>query len=175
MGVLGVLIGVAEIVIGIIVLFNSGAQPLFIGTGIGYILSGALFIWLCIAASTAFDNEKKINELKAQIKVLKDKEEINDRLFMKLNISQEEIEHLSQTSFSKMQAGHPLVSLAEKLLTTSNITIPIGTSLTFVRIEKTNTDFNNVIVDVVIEGETHRVRYMQCEVISAYLVSKENL
>ena len=175
MGVFGALICIAEIIIGVIVLLNNQGQPVFIGTGIGYILSGLLFIWLCGGASTAFINEKRVKQLKEEVEKLKEQEDVYNALFRKLNISQEEIDRLSQASFSRMQEGHPLISLAEKTLASSNTIIPKGTSLSFVRIEQTESNEKNVIANVIVDGENHLVRYKECDVISAYLLSEDNL
>lgn len=76
MVLLGILVGIFEVIIGIIFLFANvftGNNYLSICMGIGYILSGLLFIWLCVGAQTAFNDSKKYSELSSQIESLKEK------------------------------------------------------------------------------------------------------
>ena len=81
MVVLGVLIGIAEVVLGIIVLANSQHQAILIGTGIGYILSGVLFIWLCAGAQLAHENKAAIDTLKQENENLKKEvESLKDKI-----------------------------------------------------------------------------------------------
>ena len=72
MAVLGILIGIGEIVLGIIILFNSGGEAVLIGTGIGYILSGILFIWLCSGVSLAHQNKEDIESLQQKVEHLEE-------------------------------------------------------------------------------------------------------
>lgn len=66
----GVLIGLFEIVAGIITLIISMGELTLVFSGIIYILSGLLFLWLCYGVQTAYDNQKKVSIMQADIERL---------------------------------------------------------------------------------------------------------
>lgn len=173
MFVLGILIGIFEIIIGVITLVTSNGIPLIIGTGIGYILSGFLFLWLCVGAHTAYNNSRTIDYLSKRIKALEDQKNLYFEMFKRVGLSEEDVKLLSETSFDNMSKGHRLVSLIDRQLKDSSLMIPKGGVVTFERLEEKDGE-TNIIVRVVIGGESHLVRFKPNEVISECLYSKEN-
>ena len=169
---IGILIGIAEIIFGIIVLFNANHQAIAIGTGIGYILSGVLFIWLCVGASTAFANVKEISNLRREVKKLQEQNNTYLELFKTAGVKEEEIKLLSETCFSNMKEGHKLISLIQKTIVGTEITIPKESTLSFVRYEVGEDGSGSVVADVTIGNKTHRVRYKADDVISEQLYLK---
>ena len=63
----GVLIGLFEIVVGVITLVNSKGEMLLVVAGAVNILSGLLFLWFCYGAQTAFDHRKDIENIKSEL------------------------------------------------------------------------------------------------------------
>ncbi len=66
----GILIGLIDIVVGIIAIFNSKGEWSLVLPGIINILSGLLFLWLCYGVQTAFDHKKEIDAMKSDIENL---------------------------------------------------------------------------------------------------------
>ena len=173
MFVVGIVVGIAEIVLGIIICTSSHGDGIVLTSGIGYILSGLLFIWLCAGASQAFANTGEIDRLKRDVKKLQVQNKVYLKLFEKTGLSEEDINLFKETSLDYMSEGTPLIALIDKTLVKSGVKIPKYSELSFVRMEYNDNGENNVIVDVVINEQNHRVRYKEQEVISKRLYSEE--
>lgn len=174
MRILGTIIGIGEIILGIIILFNTGGQAILIGAGIGYILSGILFIWLCAGASLAFENLDSISKLRKDIRKLEKQNAIYLKLFEKAGVETNDVKMMFENSIGGFKEGHPLIALVEKTLVESGARIPKGSELSFVRIDIQDDGSTYAIVDVVVDNVKHRVRYKEEEVISRELYSEED-
>lgn len=81
MYILGIIIAIFEVIVGIVALFNSQGQWLFIVVGISYILSGMLFGWLCSGAKQANENSDRIRGLENDIEhLISENEELRKAL-----------------------------------------------------------------------------------------------
>lgn len=170
----GVIIGLLEIIIGVVSLITSLGNGALIWTGIGCILSGILFIWLCLGSQRAFENSDEIARLNKKVRTLEGQNKLYMKFFKNLGISEEDLNLLNTSSLESMQPGSELVSLVEKKAADGSFVIPKGTTLSFYVFSKKDKE-NEVVVDVVIDGKTHRVRYKQSEVIAKSLYTeKEN-
>ena len=170
----GVIIGLLEIIIGVVSLITSLGNGALIWTGICCILSGILFIWLCLGSQRAFENSDEIARLNKKVRTLEGQNKLYMKFFKNLGISEEDLNLLNTSSLESMQPGSELVSLVEKKAADGSFVIPKGTTLSFYVFSKKDKE-NEVVVDVVIDGKTHRVRYKQSEVIAKSLYTeKEN-
>ena len=89
MVLIGILTGLFEIVVGIVTLVNSKGEWSFILTGVIYILSGLLFLWICVGAQTAFDNSKKIESMKSDLEKVTEKNKLLEEEIEKLKSDKE--------------------------------------------------------------------------------------
>ena len=171
MVVLGLLIGFAQIVLGILIICFDFNQPLMVGMGIGYILSGFLFIWLCIGAFKAFDNAKKIGVLSAKYKKLKESNTILQGLLIEKGlVSKEDIDSALNSSINikDMEPGFPLITLKDKTIRDGTITIPKNTQVSFSKYDDYSYSETVIVVTYKLNGEVLRLKYGVDDVINAY-------
>ena len=162
--VLGIICGLGEIVLGVLVLTTSQGQGIFIGMGIAYILSGLLFIWLCAGASQAFSNSKKINDINWKMQELEIRNKVSFEMLKKLGISEEDISKELSHYFIGMKEGEKLVALVEKRTPDNTVVIPKGTIVSFVKIELKDDGAMQIITKANINGFNLTIAYKEEEV-----------
>ncbi len=172
MSLLGILTGFIEVVIGILVLCNSRGEAVLVGVGIGYILSGLLFMWLCVGASTAFSDSKRISDLENENKDIKnDNRLLQEILVHKGVINREELDTLvdANVPIEKMEDGFPLITLIEKSFKDGEIVIPIHTRVLFHKYDAYSYSEPAVIVTYSIDGKLTNFKYAKTDVMNASL------
>ena len=176
MVVLGCLIGLAEIILGIFALVLSDGQGIVIGAGIGYMLSGLLYIWLSIGSHLAYSNSKTIDILEAKYKKIKESDKIlRELLIEKGIISKDDIDSMLKSSvlIKDMEPGFPLITLKDKTIREGSITIPKGTQVLFSRYDDYSYPEPVVVVNYEFNGEVLRLRYGKDDVVNAYSFKNE--
>ena len=161
---LGILIGFGEIVLGIIILVSSHGEGLIIGAGIGYILSGLLYIWLCSGATQAFTNEKRINELKWKVRELEIKNNISLEMLKKSGLSDETINNALLEKFIGVKRGQRLIALVAKRMPDGNTVISKDSIVLFDHIENLCNGSMKIHVKVDVNGQKIVIPYKEDEV-----------
>ena len=175
--VIGILIGIAEIVLGIIALVYSESQPAIIGAGIGYILSGILFIWLCAGAHTAFNASKNVNALEKKVQFMQKRNKcLEEALIAKGLVNEDDLTKAtySHITFKEMEVGFPLITLKNKVIREGTITIPAKTKVFFLKYDEYSYSEVAVIVEYLYNGEMLHLKYGENDVINAYAYDEKN-
>ncbi|MBR5997078.1 MAG: hypothetical protein IK028_03545 [Bacilli bacterium] len=89
MVIIGILTGLFEIVVGIVAIVNSKGEWSLYVPGIIYILSGLLFLWICVGAQTAFEDSKKIEAMKSDLEKVTEKNKLLEEEIEKLKSDKE--------------------------------------------------------------------------------------
>lgn len=171
MGLIGVLIGIADIVIGIVVLVKYYADMALLATGISCIISGLLFIWLCIGAITAFSNANEIEVLKKENeRRKKDNDLLKKLLLSKGVVSNEDVDTAinSCTPLEELEEGTPLITLVEKHFKKEDITIPAKTKVTLNLYDNFSYTKPVVYVNFTVNGENKQFWYKPNEVMNIW-------
>lgn len=175
---LGILIAIAEIIIGIIALISSAGQSVLIGAGIGYILSGFLFMWLCVGTSTAFSNSKRVDDLEKRLKRLTaDKVQLENLLVSKGVFLEDEIQSKNNVDLSikEMYPGFPLLTLKEKSIRNGSIVIPAKTRVFFSEIDNSNPSETIVLAEYEYNGEKLLLRYNEKDLANAFSYKEDEV